>query len=162
VIVLAQIETIQNSNEDESAATQLRPDNKDVKSAQEGAPAGACFLRGELMAVPIPLEETRSTIGRSIEADVRLMILAPRAFMRASRPKQTQRPWYQLRITDLGSTNAHWLTASQLLKCRLTDGDKIVIGDHLFASTCSMEIRPANSQQIHRLIAHDELTVAHK
>src|SRR6185295_16975695 len=40
----------------------------------------------------------------------------------------------------------------------LNDGDKIVIGDHLFRFDLLDEIDREFQQQIHRLIAHDELT----
>ncbi len=44
------------------------------------------------------------------------------------------------------------------MEVSLTDGDKIVIGDHLFRFEMLDEIDREFQQQIHRLIAHDELT----
>ena len=62
----------QNFNEDESGSTQLRPASKDAKSAQNERRPALVSLRGELLAVPIPLERDEVIIGRAIEADVRL------------------------------------------------------------------------------------------
>ncbi len=62
---------IQNINEDEPEATQLQPANKTVKSPQKERRPALVSLRGELMAVPIPLERDEVIIGRAIEADVR-------------------------------------------------------------------------------------------
>ena len=59
-------------NEDGAGATQVREANQDAKSAQKERRPVLVSLSGELMAVPIPLERDEVTIGRAIEADVRL------------------------------------------------------------------------------------------
>src|SRR5882762_242352 len=125
--------TIQNSNEDESAATQLRPDNKDVKSAQKERRPALVSLRGELMAVPIPLERDQVTIGRSIEADVRLNdSRASRLHARITSETNPKTRETTYRVTDLGSTNGTLVNGELITEVLLNDGDKIVIGDHLF------------------------------
>src|SRR5215471_13790281 len=63
-------------------------------------------LKGELLAAPIPLERDVVTIGRALEADIRLNdFKASRlhAQVRAERLKGSQVT--QFRVKDLGSTN---------------------------------------------------------
>ena len=116
-------------------------------------------LRGELMAVPIPLERDQVTIGRAIEADVRLNdSRASRLHARISSNLNPETNQTAYRITDLGSTNGTLVNGEPISEVTLSDGDKIVIGDHLFRFDMLDEIDREFQQQIHRLIAHDELT----
>lgn len=148
-----------NINEDEGGATQLQPDNKPAKASQPERRPALVSLRGELMAVPIPLERDEVVIGRAIEADVRLNdSRASRLHARISTTvdRNTKEPHY--RITDLGSTNGTLVNGELITDVSLNDGDKIVIGDQLFRFDLLDEIDREFQQQIHRLIAHDELT----
>ncbi len=61
-------------------------------------------------------------------------------------------------ITDLGSTNGTLVNGELITDMLLNDGDKIIIGDHLFRFDMLDEIDREFQQQIRRLIAHDELT----
>jgi diguanylate cyclase (GGDEF)-like protein len=61
-------------------------------------------------------------------------------------------------LTDLNSTNGTVVNGQLVKEIRLNDGDKIVIGDHLFRFDLLDEIDREFQQQIHRLLAHDELT----
>jgi two-component system cell cycle response regulator len=150
---------IQNSNEDESASTQLRPARKGVKSAQKERRPALVSLRGELMAVPIPLERDEVTIGRAIEADVRLNdSRASRLHARITSETDPKTDNTSYHISDLGSTNGTLVNGELITDVTLNDGDKIVIGDHLFRFDMLDEIDREFQQQIHRLIAHDELT----
>ena len=64
---------IQDISEDESGdKTQLRQNTERVKTNQRERRPALVSLRGELMAVPIPLERDEVIIGRALEADVRL------------------------------------------------------------------------------------------
>ena len=56
-----------------------------------------------------------------------------------------------------GNRYVDWVL-SWVTEATLNDGDKIVIGDHLFRFDLLDEIDREFQQQIHRLIAHDELT----
>lgn len=151
--------SIQDSNEDDSARTQLRPPNKGVKSAQKERRPALVSLRGELMAVPIPLERDQVTIGRAIDADVRLNdTRASRLHARITSEMNPETSDTTYRITDLGSTNGTLVNGETITEVSLHDGDKIVIGDHLFRFDMLDEIDREFQQQIHRLIAHDELT----
>jgi diguanylate cyclase (GGDEF)-like protein len=150
---------IQNSNEDESASTQLRRARKGVKSAQKERRPALVSLRGELMAVPIPLERDEVTIGRAIEADVRLNdSRASRLHARITSETDPKTDNTTYHISDLGSTNGTLVNGELITDVTLNDGDKIVIGDHLFRFDMLDEIDREFQQQIHRLIAHDELT----
>ena len=151
--------SIQDSNEDDSARTLLRPNNQGVKSAQKERRPALVSLRGELMAVPIPLERDEVTIGRAIEADVRLNdTRASRLHARITSTVNPETRETSYSITDLGSTNGTLVNGELITEVSLHDGDKIVIGDHLFRFDMLDEIDREFQQQIHRLIAHDELT----
>jgi len=150
---------IQDANEDGSESTQLRPANRGVKSAQKERRPALVSLRGELMAVPIPLERDQVIIGRAIEADVRLNdSRASRLHARISSTLDAKTNHTNYVITDLGSTNGTLVNGELIMEVPLSDGDKIVIGDHLFRFDMLDEIDREFQQQIHRLIAHDELT----
>ena len=111
------------------------------------------------MAVPIPLERDQVTIGRAIEADVRLNdFRASRVHARITTEVDSKTNAATYRIIDLGSTNGTLVNGELITDVVLNDGDKIVIGDHLFRFDMLDEIDREFQQQIHRLIAHDELT----
>jgi diguanylate cyclase (GGDEF)-like protein len=149
----------QNLNEDESGPTQLRPAHKDVKSPQQPRRPALVSLRGELMAVPIPLERDEVIIGRAIEADVRLNDpRASRLHARITSKLDPNSVTTTYHITDLGSTNGTLVNGEMIMDVPLNDGDKIIIGDHLFRFDMLDEIDREFQQEIRRLIAHDELT----
>ena len=116
-------------------------------------------LRGESLAVPIPLDRDNVVLGRALDADVRVNdTRASRLHARLSAeqdPSTGERHWT---LTDLGSTNGTLVNGQLVTEARLKDGDKIVIGDHLFRFDLLDEIDREFQQQIHRLLAHDELT----
>lgn len=130
-----------------------------MKSAQKERRPALVSLRGELMAVPIPLERDEVTIGRAIEADVRLNdSRASRLHARITSETDPKTDNTSYHISDLGSTNGTLVNGELITDVTLNDGDKIVIGDHLFRFDMLDEIDREFQQQIHRLIAHDELT----
>jgi len=149
----------QKLEEEGSGSTQLPPATEDVKPAQKERRPALVSLRGELMAVPIPLERDQVTIGRAIEADVRLNdFRASRVHARITTEVDSKTNVATYRIIDLGSTNGTLVNGELITDVVLNDGDKIVIGDHLFRFDMLDEIDREFQQQIHRLIAHDELT----
>lgn len=146
-------------NEDESGVTRSLTGTPNQKSNQHQRRPALVSLRGELMAVPIPLERDEVTIGRALEADVRLNdARASRLHARISTHRDVTNGSDSYRITDLGSTNGTTVNGEIIDEMVLNDGDKIVIGDHLFRFDMLDEIDREFQQQIHRLIAHDELT----
>ncbi len=148
----------QKIKEDESGLTQSSGITSNNRTQHERRPA-LVSLRGELMAVPIPLERDEVIIGRALEADVRLNdSRASRLHARISRERDSTANSDSYRITDLGSTNGTTVNGELITESVLNDGDKIVIGDHLFRFDMQDEIDREFQQQIHRLIAHDELT----
>lgn len=117
------------------------------------------FLRGELLAVPIPLEREQVTLGRALDADVRINdARASRLHARitAERDEATGETRYWLR--DLESTNGTILNGERVERAVLQDGDKFEIGDHLIRFEMLDEIDREFQQQIHRLLVHDDLT----
>ncbi len=117
------------------------------------------FLRGELLAVPIPLERDEVILGRAIEADVRVNDpRASRLHARISTEQDETTGETRYRITDLGSTNGTLLNGQLITESFLHDGDKLVIGEHLLRFDMLDEIDREFQRQIHRLLVHDELT----
>ena len=111
------------------------------------------------MAVPIPLERDEVVIGRALEADVRLNdFRASRLHARITSEPVLGAGEGTYRIVDLGSTNGTMVNGELITEAVLHDGDKIIIGDHLFRFEMLDEIDREFQQQIHRLLAHDELT----
>jgi diguanylate cyclase (GGDEF)-like protein len=126
--------------------------------AHERRPA-LVFLRGELLAVPIPLERDEVILGRAIEADVRVNDpRASRLHARITTELNADGGETLYRITDLGSTNGTLLNGQLITEAFLHDGDKLVIGEHLLRFDMLDEIDREFQRQIHRLLVHDELT----
>jgi diguanylate cyclase (GGDEF)-like protein len=117
------------------------------------------FLRGELLAAPIPLEREEVILGRALEADVRVndsRASRMHARIRIEHDPATGEAAY--RITDLGSTNGTLLNGQVVTDAYLQDGDKVMIGEHLLRFDLLDDIDREYQRQIHRLLAHDELT----
>jgi two-component system cell cycle response regulator len=149
----------QDNNEEPSGQTENRKPAASAKAIQKERRPALVSLRGELMAVPIPLERSQVTIGRALEADVRINDLrASRLHARVNSNHDPGTDETVYSITDLGSTNGTLLNGELITDATLNDGDKIVIGDHLFRFDMLDEIDREFQQQIHRLLAHDELT----
>src|SRR3989440_1589716 len=117
------------------------------------------FLRGELLAVPIPLDRDEVILGRALEADVRVNdARASRLHARITTERDPHTNFTSYRITDLGSTNGTILNGQLVTEATLQDGDKIIIGEHLLRFDMLDEIDREFQRQIHRLLVHDELT----
>jgi diguanylate cyclase (GGDEF)-like protein len=117
------------------------------------------FLRGELLAVPIPLDRDEVIMGRALEADVRVNdARASRLHARITTERDPRTGFARYRITDLGSTNGTTLNGQLVTDALLQDGDKIVIGEHMLRFDMLDEIDREFQRQIHRLLVHDELT----
>src|SRR5947209_18146606 len=129
------------------------------KARTAGRHPALVFLRGELLAAPIPLEREEVTLGRALEADVRVndaRASRMHARIRVERDPSTGASRY--RITDLGSTNGTLLNGQPVSDAYLEDGDKLTIGEHLLRFDLLDDIDREYQRQIHRLLAHDELT----
>jgi len=127
-------------------------------SGRERRPA-LVFLRGELLAVPIPLDRDEVILGRALEADVRVNdARASRLHARINTERDQMTQEVRYRITDLGSTNGTLLNGLAVTEGFLQDGDKIVIGENMLRFDMLDEIDREFQQQIHRLLVHDELT----
>lgn len=116
-------------------------------------------LRGELIGTPIPLERDTVVLGRALEADIRLNdFRTSRMHAQISAEVDTATSNAVYRIKDLGSTNGTLVNGQVIREAVLVDGDKIIIGDHMFRFDLLDEIDREFQQQIHRLLGHDELT----
>lgn len=145
-------------NNDESGETQVSrlPAAKPLHGERRPS---LVSLRGELLAVSIPLERDEVTLGRALEADVRVNdSRASRLHARIKTERDPQSGELRFKITDLGSTNGTLVNGHLLTEVVLSEGDKIEIGDHLFRFDMLDDIDREFQQQIHRLLAHDELT----
>jgi diguanylate cyclase (GGDEF)-like protein len=151
------------ANDSEEISVVKEPVEIDTYSGQyqrsgERRPA-LVFLRGELLAVPIPLEREEVTLGRALEADIRINdARASRLHARiiTELDKATGIARYSLK--DLDSTNGTILNGKRIEKEVLQDGDKFEVGDQLIRFEMLDEIDREFQQQIHRLLVHDELT----
>jgi two-component system cell cycle response regulator len=143
----------------DSAKTQIRETAEDPRPVQRERRPALVFLRGELMAVPIPLERDEVVLGRAVEADVRVNdFRASRQHARISVERDPETKVERYKIKDLGSTNGTLLNGQPISEAFLDEGDKIAIGEYLFRFEMFDEIDREFQQQIHRLLAHDELT----
>ncbi len=116
------------------------------------------FLRGELLAAPIPLERSEIVLGRALEADIRINDpRASRLHARINVVKEGDEP-PRYRVTDLGSTNGTLLNGRPVTEATLQVGDKITIGEHLLRFELLDDVDREFQRQIYRLLAHDELT----
>src|SRR5436309_8915932 len=96
----------------ESEDTSLSKESNEIdtfsgqyRSAGERRPA-LVFLRGELLAVPIPLERREVTLGRALDADVRINdARASRLHARITTQRDETAGEVRYRLTDLSSTN---------------------------------------------------------
>jgi diguanylate cyclase (GGDEF)-like protein len=146
--------------EDASGRTRLsttKSGDSDERST-ERRPA-LVFLRGELLAVPIPLERNEVTLGRALEADIRVNdSRASRLHARITTEHDEATGETRYRLNDLKSTNGTLLNGKAIDQEFLQDGDKFEVGDHLIRFEMLDEIDREFQQQIHRLLVHDELT----
>jgi len=149
-----------NSPEDISVVKDEEVDTFSGKDRQERERRPALvFLRGELLAVPIPLDRTEVTLGRALEADVRVSdSRASRLHARITTEPGEQKDQTRYRLTDLDSTNGTILNGTPIDDAFLQDGDKFEIGDQLIRFEMLDEIDREFQQQIHRLLVHDDLT----
>lgn len=116
------------------------------------------FLSGELIAVPIPLEREEVTLGRAVEADVRVV---DTKVSRLHAKIFTERSGDEIAkciLTDLDSRTGTFVNGQRISRQVLNNGDKILIGEHLLRFDLLDDIDREYQQQIHRLISHDDLT----
>src|SRR5258705_2218095 len=94
------------SHENEPLTTEVRIERREGKdTATERRPVLVC-LRGELLATPIPLERDIVTIGRALEADIRLNdSRVSRLHAKITAETKSDSNENLFRVTDLGSTN---------------------------------------------------------
>ena len=151
------------SNESEDTSLSSEANEIDTFSGQyersgERRPA-LVFLRGELLAVPIPLERKEVTLGRALDADVRINdARASRLHARITTERDEATGETRYSLTDLDSTNGTMLNGRPVTRAFLADGDKFEVGDQLIRFEMLDEIDREFQQQIHRLLVHDELT----
>lgn len=130
----------------------------EYQKTRERRPA-LVFLRGELLAVPIPLERKEVTLGRALEADVRVSdSRASRLHARVTTERDEATGETRYRLTDLDSTNGTILNGKPIDDALLEDGDKFEVGDQLIRFEMLDAIDREFQQQIHRLLVHDDLT----
>lgn len=116
-------------------------------------------LNGDLIAVPILLEREKVTLGRALEADVRIndfRVSRQHAQIITVKDPENGTPQYILR--DLQSRNGTIHNGRKIVQEPLANGDKITIGDQIFRFDLMDEIDREYQQQIRRLLSHDDLT----
>lgn len=117
------------------------------------------FLNGDLMAVPIPLERETVTLGRALEADIRVNdSRVSRLHAQIFTEQNAATGEIKCILRDLNSKNGTLLNGQSVSEAVLNHGDKISIGSQLLRFDLLDEIDRQFQQQIHRLLMHDELT----
>jgi diguanylate cyclase (GGDEF)-like protein len=150
-------------NESEDISVAKEPVEIDTYSGRYQRPGerrpALVFLRGELLAVPIPLDRPEVTMGRALDADIRISdSRASRLHARITTETNSATGETRYRLTDLDSTNGTILNGTPIDRALLEDGDKFEVGDQLIRFEMLDEIDREFQQQIHRLLVHDELT----
>jgi two-component system, cell cycle response regulator len=139
--------------------TQVGPDAKASSFANADRRPVLVALAGELLATPIPLEQTEVTLGRALEAHVRVNdAKASRLHAAITTENDPDSGETVFKIRDLNSTNGTLVNGRTITEATLRHGDKILIGAQLFRFELLDEIDRAFQQQIQRLLGHDELT----
>src|SRR5215510_14649071 len=117
-----------DQNEQESFTTQLGTDPKlDIDEAQSERRPVLTSLRGELLATPIPLERDHVTIGRALDADIRLNdSKASRLHAQISTEREAGSGGVRFKVKDLRSTNGTLVNGQVIKEAQLNDGDKIL------------------------------------
>src|SRR6185369_4232944 len=139
--------------------TQVGPDPGAASLANTDRRPVLVALAGELLATPIPLERPEVTLGRALEADVRVndaKVSRLHASISSEVDAGSGETIFQIR--DLNSTNGTLVNGRTVTEAILRHGDKILVGDQLFRFELLDEIDRAFQQQIQRLLGHDELT----
>lgn len=130
----------------------------DIQDPRRDIKPSLVFLSGELIAVPIPLDREEVTLGRALEADVRVNdTQASRRHAMVS-VKHGEDGKVEYILTDLDSRNGTFINGRRILSEALQNGDKIAVGDTLLRFDLLDEIDREYQRQIHRLISHDDLT----
>ena len=139
--------------------TQVGPDSTATSLANADRRPVLVALAGELLATPIPLDRPEVTLGRALEADVRVNdAKASRLHASITTEVDANSGENVFRIRDLNSTNGTLVNGRSVTEETLRHGDKISIGDQLFRFELLDEIDRAFQQRIQRLLGHDELT----
>lgn len=132
--------------------------NQSKRSQRDLRPA-LVFLRGDLLAVPIPLEREEVILGRALEADVRINdSKVSRQHAKINTVFDTETASAKYLLTDLHSKNGTFLNGERISGEALQNGDKITIGEHILRFDLLDEIDREYHRQIHRLLSHDDLT----
>ena len=139
--------------------TQVGPDSTATSLSNADRRPVLVALAGELLATPIPLDRPEVTLGRALEADVRVNdAKASRLHAAINTEVDANSGESVFRIRDLKSTNGTLVNGRTITEATLRHGDKISIGDQLFRFELLDEIDRAFQQRIQRLLGHDELT----
>ncbi len=151
------------ANDSDEISVVKEPVEIDTYSGQYQRPGerrpALVFLRGELLAVPIPLDRAEVTLGRALDADIRINdSRASRLHARIITEPDGESGGTRYRLKDLDSTNGTILNGKAIDQALLQDGDKFEVGDQLIRFEMLDEIDREFQQQIHRLLVHDELT----
>src|SRR6185436_7761230 len=107
--------TVNQPKQEESGTAQGRQSAEETKPRQGERRPALVSLRGELLAVPIPLERDEVTLGRALEADVRVNdSRASRLHARISTIRDPNTGEVRYRLNDLKSTNGTLLNGKAI------------------------------------------------
>ena len=140
---------METNSESKSGRTELSTTANKIAEPHANRRPALVFLRGELLAVPIPLERSEVTLGRALDADVRINDSeASRLHARIRTEQDETTGQVRYRLIDLGSTNGTLLNGKPIDEAFLEDGDKFVIADHMLRLKCSTKIEDFSNRFI--------------
>src|SRR5438046_10489756 len=115
-----------NKSEGHAGRTELSTtQSRNMGEGQAERRPSLVFLRGELLAVPIPLDRDEVTLGRALDADVRINdSQASRLHARIRTERDEAAGTARYRLMDLESTNGTLLNGKPIDEAFLEDGDK--------------------------------------
>lgn len=126
-----------------------------------GAPAktyaSLVVLGGWEIGREIALTEDEIVFGRSLEADVTINIQSM-SRQHAKIVRTLDGDKQEFAVHDMQSMNGTLVNNTQITEHRLTDGDKIMLGDALLKFVCQNTAEGEFYREVHRRIHYDQLT----
>jgi diguanylate cyclase (GGDEF)-like protein len=117
------------------------------------------FLTGEQLSVSVPLDKDDVTIGRALEADVRINdSKTARVHARIRSKVDPKTGEVVCTVYDLESKTGTFVNGEQVSRRVLSVGDKIGIGRQIVKFELLDEVDREYHRQIQRMLSHDELT----
>ena len=132
--------------------------SKKQNAERELSPA-LVFMTGEQLSSSVPLDKEEVTLGRALDADVRVNdTKTARLHARITTKRDKKSGEVVCTLHDLDSKTGTFVNGDQITKRVLAVGDKIGVGRHIMRFEMLDEVDREYHRQINRLLSHDDLT----